>query len=162
MLAFSHRLLAGPYEPIGDVDYAKEEPKCLKQPKSSLEIEHIYFRRNYAKFPFIFIHNKDLIIYLDIKIKNLSNNSLLPYQGKGGVNLSYHWLKKSNSERLVDGIRTPIKEELLPKKTTSVRMKILPPGKSGDYVLVISLMQEGCSWFYEVDPANSLKMPMSF
>ncbi|MDG0794534.1 hypothetical protein OMP38_29610 [Cohnella ginsengisoli] len=68
--------------------------------------------------------------------------------GKGQVNLSYHWMNQTGDKLLEDGIRTALSENVYPNQSTESNMIIKLPQKSGHYLLRLSLVQEGVSWFY--------------
>jgi hypothetical protein len=87
---------------------------------------------------------------IDVSLGNLSKErwiSLLP----NPVHLSYHWIDETGRQIVFEGIRTLIRYPLFPDETRQFTVDIIAPEKCGDYVLQITLVQEGCFWFEQVD-----------
>ncbi|MGP4688223.1 hypothetical protein ACSV5K_17845 [Agrobacterium pusense] len=88
---------------------------------------------------------------IDVKLENLSVEPWLPIPkfGLNSISLSYHILDKSTREVIYDGLRTPISRTLRPGDTMvqSMKFEIPPPGQ---YVLRVTVVQEGVAWFYNV------------
>jgi len=82
----------------------------------------------------------------------LSNHGMDPLNSfnPNPVFLSYHWKDDSGIIYIHDGIRTPIKSMLKPNKTKRIQMKIMSPDKPGNYILEITMVQEGCFWFEDI------------
>lgn len=147
------------YKFYGDINYLKEEPNCVSSPLSKLEIKSIKLMSKHPNYLNYF--KKSYYYKLDVKITNLSNESYFPYLGKGAVNLSYQWLNSKKNKVLFDGIRTPIFKELKSHDSMTVHMEIPRPNIDGKCILVISLVQEGCHWFYLYNSKNGIFMPIN-
>ena len=72
------------------------------------------------------------------------------------VFVSYHWLDENWSMVVFDGVRTPLPSGgLSPHSSAIISARIEPPGKLGEYYLVLTLVREGIAWF-EFDAAFKL------
>jgi uncharacterized protein YcfL len=101
-------------------------------------------------------------VIIPVNIKNVTKENW-PTSGTaagGNVELAYHWLDKSGKEVVRDGLRTSLSKNLAPGDTTTVRARIKAPAVPGDYILRISMVQEGVSWF-EWKGAKPLDIPVS-
>lgn len=99
-----------------------------------------------------------------IKITNPSQSLWPSYPDPFGLHVvraSYHWRDGSTGSIVVyDGWRTSLPKNLPPGCSVTLIMKIEPPLKGGRYLLEISLVQEGDSWF-EDQGAHTLKLPVT-
>jgi hypothetical protein len=84
----------------------------------------------------------------EVDVTNLGEEPYLRVSGWGAVRLSYHWLSADATKILGDGRRAYIQMPLLPGQTQRVKLYVEYPRQPGDYVLRISLVQEGNTWFY--------------
>jgi UDP-3-O-[3-hydroxymyristoyl] glucosamine N-acyltransferase len=67
------------------------------------------------------------------------------------VNLAYHWLEAGTGRCLVfDGERTSLTVPVRPRSRHSQSMRVLAPGAPGQYVLVLTMVQEFQFWFDQV------------
>jgi hypothetical protein len=67
------------------------------------------------------------------------------------VRLSYHWLDANGEMAVFDGERSPLPEGGIPAGQTIVtNMTVVAPSSPGNYSLVLTLVQEGVSWFEEI------------
>ena len=80
--------------------------------------------------------------------------------GKNAVNLSYHWLDRKRQMVVLDGLRTPLPRDLKPGESVTLRASIRTPEKPGEYLLHVTLVQEGVAWFSEKDGGQIL-IPIS-
>ena len=86
-----------------------------------------------------------LTIYVTI-----TNNSSEDWYGYGihPVLLSYHWYAADGTMHVYDGLRTPLACEMLsPGSTIEQMINVMAPKKSGNYRLILTLVQEGICWF---------------
>ena len=97
-----------------------------------------------------------------VKITNKSDHPLSPFKGKGTTNAGYQWFSSDASTLMFDGGRVPLPRTLLNGESEEVSFLVNPPTKSGSYTLRLTLVQEGCSWLYNINPAikHDLKMEM--
>lgn len=64
------------------------------------------------------------------------------------VYLSYHWMNAGDGQLVVfDGERSQIKPPLLPLGEGRYRIRIIAPDSAGEYILRLTLVQEGVIWF---------------
>ncbi len=78
-----------------------------------------------------------------VRINN-ENQSALPSELNGGVQLSYHWYKEGEVLEW-DGLRTAIEVDVT--DTYAQHQKIAMPEEAGEYELVFDLVIEGRMWF---------------
>lgn len=102
-------------------------------------------------------------VLTDITINNASSRtwpSKPDSSGHNAVNLSYHWLDRKRQVVVFDGLRTPLPRDLGSGQWITLRAKIRAPEKAGEYVLQVTLVQEGVAWFSERD-GGQLSIPVS-
>jgi hypothetical protein len=64
------------------------------------------------------------------------------------VNLAYHWLKESGEVFIFEGLRTPLPVGGVgAHKTLNTRMSVAAPNEDGQYILMLSMLQENVGWF---------------
>jgi FkbM family methyltransferase len=89
----------------------------------------------------------DSTFEMDIRISNKSKETWYGY-GLNPVYLSYHWKKINGDFHIYDGIRTEFsKPELIAGENVDQKIVIQAPRESGNYKLVLTLVQEGVCWF---------------
>ena len=93
-----------------------------------------------------------------VDLTNYSGESFVALHGKGSVNMSYHWLAKDGMSVVKEGRRSMMPEGLPDGQTARVPVIVEFPDKPGDYILRLSPVQEGCAWFYMVNPASALDL----
>jgi hypothetical protein len=89
----------------------------------------------------------------NVTVTNLGLDTYERAVGYGAVRLSYHWLSSDHLTVLKDGLRTYLQTPLAPGAKSTLAMHVEYPSEAGDYVLRISLVQEGVAWFYQVGGA---------
>ncbi len=140
-------------------EWAKSEPICLKSANASIDLISLN-----PYYPDTILNR--LIMpkrYIaTVKIKNKSDYPLSPFKGKGTTNAGYQWFSNDASTLMFDGGRVPLPRTLLNGESEEVSFLVNPPTKSGSYTLRLTLVQEGCSWLYNINPAikHDLKMEM--
>lgn len=85
-----------------------------------------------------------------VRVRNVSaspwlarERALEPYQ----VSLGNHWLN-ANGETLVnDDGRRPLLKDIGPGDEAELTLSINAPGRAGEYLLELDMLQEGVSWF---------------
>ena len=93
-------------------------------------------------------------VLANVSFKNVSqriwpsrpNNS-----GQNAVELSYHWVDRKGQTVIFDGLRTPLPKDLNPGESASLKAKIRAPDRAGNYILEMTLVQEGVAWFTDND-----------
>jgi hypothetical protein len=102
-------------------------------------------------------------VLADVTIKNASTKtwpSKPNQRGRNAVNLSYHWLDRKRQMVVFDGLRTPLPRDLGPGESVTLRAAIRAPEKAGEYLLHVTMVQEGVAWFSESDGGH-LSIPVS-
>jgi hypothetical protein len=102
-------------------------------------------------------------ILADVTIKNASTKtwpSKPNQQGKNAVNLSYHWLDRKRQMIVFDGLRTPLPRDLGLGESLTLRATVQAPEKAGQYLLHMTMVQEGVAWFSDSDGGH-LSIPVS-
>lgn len=87
---------------------------------------------------------------VDVTVKNASPNtwpSKPNRRGMNAVHLSYHWLDRKRQPVVYDGLRTQLPSDLSPGESLTLKAAIQAPDKAGEYVLQMTLVQEGVAWF---------------
>jgi FkbM family methyltransferase len=89
--------------------------------------------------------------FITAQITNNSNGNWECF-GSNPINVSYHWLDKSGKLLTFNGERTNIVGSSLNAKETKEQMvKIIAPSKKGEYILDVTLVEEGKQWFMTPD-----------
>lgn len=70
--------------------------------------------------------------------------------GPHEVNLSYHLLDANQREVVFDGPRTPLPRDVQAGEELVVSARVVAPKEEGDYVVLWDLVQEGVSWFSQM------------
>lgn len=130
--------------------------KCLKEFKIKIE------PANKESLKSLFSKEKNKTKELEIKLKNISREPFLANLTKHNINISYRWHDSKTKKPIEDGLRTKLNEDLWPYKTVKRIMKIAPPKKSGNYILGITLVQEGCGWFNDKEPNSGYEINYKF
>ncbi len=77
------------------------------------------------------------------------------------IHLSYHWFDAAGNIAVIDGLRTPLIPSLDPGNSETYELKVAAPPSPGDYLLRITLVQEGVRWFDELpNSAASQEIPI--
>lgn len=151
------RIASEPYLPQAySVAYVSSEPVCLKGYSALIGVDSIQDVPPKSWTQRVF--SKHLIV-VNTKLTNTSGEVFSPFIGKGSVNISYKWIDSISHKEVADGIRSMLKESLAPNQSTTVPVRVLMPRKPGDYILRISPVQEGCHWFYDVNPVVAVNIP---
>jgi hypothetical protein len=102
-------------------------------------------------------------ISADVTIRNGSTRtwpSKPNQKGRHAVNLSYHWLDSKRQMVVFDGLRTPLPRDLGPGESVKLEATIRAPEKAGEYLLHVTMVQEGVAWFSESD-GGQIVIPVS-
>jgi ADP-heptose:LPS heptosyltransferase len=88
---------------------------------------------------------------LSVEVKNLSKH-LWTSEGPNSINISYHWLDEDGNMVVFDGKRTPLPEGgIATGESKIVSAQIYAPEKSGNYRLMLTLVQEKIGWYEDRD-----------
>ena len=140
-----------------NIELAESEPACIAHPQARLNLVSTHGARIWPQNFWTSLRT-DAPFRFDIEVHNLSDVAFAPYGGKGAVNLSYQWLDK-NDRVVRDGVRTPLAAPLQPGDSVIRPIVVDPPFLASLYHLRVSLVQEGCSWFYRANPSTGLDVP---
>jgi hypothetical protein len=67
--------------------------------------------------------------------------------------LAYHWIAAETRRRAVfEGIRTWLFPDLQPNASGQYSMTVVAPPHPGDYILQVTMVQEGICWFEDIVP----------
>ena len=69
--------------------------------------------------------------------------------GSNDINLGNKWLDNSGNTVVNDDGRTPLPGDVAPGQVLELRLTIKAPPSPGDYVLILDLVQENVSWFFD-------------
>ncbi|MDE6905874.1 MAG: hypothetical protein K2P76_13240, partial [Lachnospiraceae bacterium] len=132
-----------------------DEVKPLEDFAASLDIITYDYKAK-CNIPLASVFVEDYAI-CDVEIKNQSvfewQNVMQP-DGSGFLAVTYRWYKKSDTafeQCVLEGNRTAVGKEVKPEESLYRKMYVEYPKESGDYILRISLIQEGYAWFYQYD-----------
>lgn len=136
------------------IEFSTFEPNCLKKYKA--KITPLSFEKVGSKKII-----GDPINIINVLVENTGDESFLPYLGKGGTNVSYHIIDASDNSVYIDGIRTILPKELKPNETVESKVQIKLPKEKGNYLIRLSMVQEGCAWFYNANNRSKTDIPYS-
>lgn len=91
---------------------------------------------------------------IPVNIKNTSN-FVWSNAGANPVNFSYHWLDSKGKMVVFDGQRTVLPRELAPQESVELNAFIQVPDRPGNYSLILTMVQEGVTWFDSVGAQGS-------
>lgn len=92
---------------------------------------------------------KDRIL-INVELTNTGTIPFVSTRAFGSVFMSFNWVD-SNGRALFEGIRSALPAPLLPAQSVSVDVVTEIPSLPG-LSLRLSPVQEGCAWFYSVNP----------
>jgi len=96
-----------------------------------------------------FFHGVDA--FLPVRVENTGKESWAAY-GQQLVTLTYRWLSDNNEVLVADGVRSRLPTDISPGGAAIVPMRIATPTEAGNYLLVLSLVQESVAWFVDRNP----------
>ena len=97
-----------------------------------------------------------------IDLTNNTGNDFKSFHGVGSVNMSYHFLNKENPLKTIDGFRSMVPEGIKNGETVRIPVFVSIPDDVENYILKLSPVQEGCSWFYHANPESGLDVHNGF
>lgn len=96
-------------------------------------------------------------INVDCEITN-KGDAILASAPPYPVHVSYKWLDRDSGDPVVsDGVRTALTHAILPHRTAGCRVNVQAPECTGEYTLLLTLVQEQVAWFHQLDPENALR-----
>jgi hypothetical protein len=93
-----------------------------------------------------------------VTLRNTGPSPWLPF-GRNPITISYKWFDNGNVLP-IEGERTLLPQALKPGDSTDVEVKVVAPDKAGNFVLKITLVEEGLAWFLTGD-AKPLELPVT-
>ncbi|MGI6235864.1 MAG: methyltransferase domain-containing protein, partial [Christensenellales bacterium] len=66
------------------------------------------------------------------------------------VHISYHIQNQEGSMEFFEGKRTALNTPLLPLQSKDILLQVKAPETAGEYILQLTMLQEGCFWFETV------------
>lgn len=93
-----------------------------------------------------------------VELENTSNIPFISAKALGSINLGAQLYDKSGQSILHESNRTMIVESLKPHEKIILPVVVEFPFFTDNYVLKISLVQEGCGWFFHKNPKNGLEI----
>jgi len=100
----------------------------------------------------------DRNVLLPLHVQNTGHQTWLA-QGQNPVCVSYHWLMADRSLALRDGLRSVLPRDLAAGETADIQATIAVPATPGHYILQLTLVQEGVTWFEKVG-FKPLELPL--
>ena len=121
------------------------------------------FKAEFGKhnLPTEMVANQTLSV--EVTVRNVSPNtwpSKANPRGMNVVHLSYHWLDRKRQPVVYDGLRTQLPGDLKPGESVTLKVAIRSPDKPGEYVLQMTLVQEGVAWFSD-QGGGQISLPVS-
>jgi 4-amino-4-deoxy-L-arabinose transferase-like glycosyltransferase len=117
------------------------------EPRAALPVEA--FRAEIALFEDVLRFQPGQPIEMNVAVKNTSNQ-VWPGCQRGPATfqlyLSCHWLDNSGNWAREEG-RAPLSEVLRPGQSTTLKFRLEPPLRSGEYTIELDMLQEGVVWF---------------
>ena len=144
-----------PYTRMSEVTNYQESP-CLDNYDATVKL--LGLAESAPKL--IYPKDRASIIFW-IELSNTSKSPFVTSRAKGSVNMSYHWLSEDGSIVIKDGIRSMIPDGIPPGSTVTVPVVVKFPDTTGRYKIRFSPVQEGCAWFYQVNPNSKLDIPFT-
>ncbi|NQE51538.1 DUF3307 domain-containing protein [Herbaspirillum rubrisubalbicans] len=139
---------------VAKIDYAQTEPACLDKYDAQIRplgvetVRGSWWQRL----------NNTLPVVVIIEVTNTGKEDFFPYRGKGSVAASYQWISVADGSVALDGLRTLLPKRLPPQQSIRLPLRVMAPQTQGKYVLKLSLVQEGCTWFHNANPASSFNI----
>jgi hypothetical protein len=101
------------------------------------------------------------MFWLDVEVTNATNVPLYscpPFP----VHLSYHWIDPATRQMIAyDGQRSGVFPSAPANAITPWKMVVLAPNKPGEYILQMTVVQDGIQWLENVNPAILQELVMS-
>jgi hypothetical protein len=92
------------------------------------------------------------LFWIDVKVTNETSENLHPHPPLG-VYLAYHWIDKmTRSVAVFEGHRAGLFPFVPANTTTASRISVMAPAKPGQYILQVTMVQEGVAWFEHIQP----------
>jgi len=102
------------------------------------------------------------VVKISVKVKNLSSQIWPGRAAEKSVRLSYYWIDSETKKPIMKGGRPRIylPNDLVPKKSATLKINVVAPEKPGKYILRFTMVQEHVAWF-ENKGAKTLDIPVT-
>lgn len=89
-------------------------------------------------------------VTMPVVVKNTSSQTwpMGDEEESRSVRLAYQWLDTEGNIIIRDGIRTYLEKEMAPGSSAQLNAMIQAPDKPGEYILRLTMIQEGVAWFH--------------
>jgi subtilisin family serine protease len=79
----------------------------------------------------------------------VTNDSAVAWKATGvdAVRLAYHWIDRTGSTAVWDGLRTGLPADVAPGATATIAARVTAPAVAATYVLRFDLVRDGVAWF---------------
>lgn len=95
------------------------------------------------------------LMLVKVELTNRASMAFGPTKGLGSVDVGYQWLDEKTGNVVRYGTRVMLSDQLQPGQSVVLTLPVEKPAAPGDYRLVISPVQEGCAWFYQVNKSSA-------
>jgi len=104
----------------------------------------------------------DSLAELHCSVQNLGQ-AILVSAPPHPVHISYKWFYAETGTRVegMEGLRAKLPQSLHPCQVESCTFKVTTPKVEGNFVLLLTLVQEHVAWFDDLDPLNSFIHPIN-
>ena len=89
---------------------------------------------------------------LAVKVRNVSDSTWLSWadsHGKSNIHLGNHWLSPARKLLTHHDGRAALPRSLYPQMEVELQLTVKAPDEPGDYVMVLDMVLEGVTWFYD-------------
>jgi len=122
-----------------------EKLEAVLSPTIMREGEHRKLSMSVTKWPIEIVAGK--LVNIPVKLRN-GTAQILSSLGLHPIRLSYHWFTADKERTIVhEGIRTSISVGIEPGKECLVDVQVQAPDLPGVFLLSLTIVQEGLSWF---------------
>jgi len=90
---------------------------------------------------------KSTLFTLPITFKNVSASAWSSHTAEQPVRASYHWLDLEKNMLIFEGARTSFPSDVTPGAKQTIDLQVKPPEQKGQYILQVTMVQEGVAWF---------------
>jgi hypothetical protein len=99
----------------------------------------------------------DALFELHCAVHNLGQ-AILVSAPPNPVHISYKWFHAGTGTRVegMEGLRTKLPQSLHPHQALSCKLKVDTPKTEGQFVLLLTLVQEHIAWFDDLSASNSV------
>ena len=123
------------------VDYMEPSPQ------SGFSTNKQVFAAQYTAVSKKWAAKKNTLFTVPITVKNVSASAWSSHTAEHSVKLSYHWLDHERNLLIYEGLRTSFPKTVIPGELQEIDLRVQSPTQAGHYILQITMIKEGVSWF---------------